>query len=160
MLFPHATLFMVYGSKTQIRLSLHHFFSTRRHITRHLFDTDNILHIFRHSGAQYHILGYCNFYRKYIAGFLCHLQISSIVPYRCIYSFAAIPRIDYRSLFLYIHLLPFKYWHFPCAGQLMFQRIPSSTVRCFIFFKKKDSHRTAAFLGEGIFTMGYSKNYI
>jgi len=25
---------------------------------------------------------------------------------------------------------------------------------------KKDSHRSAAFLGEGIFTMGYSKKYI
>jgi len=25
---------------------------------------------------------------------------------------------------------------------------------------KKDSHQSAAFLGEGIFTMGYSKKYI
>ena len=29
-----------------------------------------------------------------------------------------------------------------------------------IFSEKKDSYRLAIFLGEGIFTMGYSKNYI
>ena len=28
------------------------------------------------------------------------------------------------------------------------------------FANKKDSYRLAIFLGEGIFTMGYSKNYI
>ena len=28
------------------------------------------------------------------------------------------------------------------------------------FLEKKDSYRLAIFLGEGIFTMGYSKNYI
>ena len=32
--------------------------------------------------------------------------------------------------------------------------------RCLKKGSKKDSHRSAAFLGEGIFTMGYSKKYI
>jgi hypothetical protein len=33
-------------------------------------------------------------------------------------------------------------------------------LTAWLFFQKKDSYRLAIFLGEGIFTMGYSKKYI
>ena len=53
---------------------------------------------------------------------------------------------------------PVAFWNFIFSDILIIKHVPFQIF--LLEGKKKTACRTAVFLGEGIFTMGYSKNYI